>query len=30
MYMNHFTVHQKLTQHGKSTVLQLKKKCLGW
>ena len=24
--MNHFTVQQKLTQHGNSTILQLKKK----
>ena len=24
--MNHFAVHQKLTQHCKSTVVQLKKK----
>ena len=24
--MNHFAVHLKLTQHGKSTILQLKKK----
>ena len=23
--MNHFAVHQKLTQHCKSTILQLKK-----
>ena len=26
MYMNHFAVHLKLTQHGKSTILQFKKK----
>ena len=25
-YMNHFAVHLRLTQHCKSTVLQLKKK----
>ena len=25
MYLNHFAVHQKLTQHCKSTVLQFKK-----
>ena len=25
IYMNHFAVHQKLAQHCKSTVLQLKK-----
>ena len=24
--MNHFAVHQKLTQHCKSTILQLKRK----
>ena len=24
--MNHFVVHQKLTQHCKSTILQFKKK----
>ena len=24
--LNHFAVHLKLTQHGKSTILQLKKK----
>ena len=24
--MNHFSIHQKLTQHCKSTILQLKKK----
>ena len=24
--MNHFSVHQKLTQHCKSTILQLKKR----
>ena len=24
MYLNHFAVHQKLTQHSKSTILQLK------
>ena len=26
IYMNHFAVHQKLTQHCKSTILQFKKK----
>ena len=26
VYLNHFGVHQKLTPHHKSTVLQLKKK----
>ena len=26
--MNHFAVHQKLTQHCKSTIFQLKKICL--
>ena len=26
VYMNHFAVHLKLTQHCKSTILQLKKK----
>ena len=26
MYNNHFAVHLKLTQHCKSTILQLKKK----
>ena len=25
VYLNHFAVHQKLTQHCKSTILQLKK-----
>ena len=25
-YMNHFAVHPKLTQHCKSTILQLKNK----
>ena len=27
--MNHFAVHLKLAQHGKSTILQLKKKSEG-
>ena len=26
VYLNHFSVHQKLTQHCKSTALQWKKK----
>ena len=26
MKLNHFAVHQKLTQHCKSTILQLKKR----
>ena len=26
MYLSHFAVQQKLTQHCKSTILQLKKK----
>ena len=26
IYINHFAIHQKLTQHCKSTILQLKKK----
>ena len=26
IYLNHFAVHLKLTQHFKSTILQLKKK----
>ena len=25
IYLNHFAVHQKLTQHCKSTILQKKK-----
>ena len=28
LYMNHFAVHLKLTQHCKSTILQLLKKSL--
>ena len=27
--LNHFTVHQKLTQHCKLTIPQFKKKCNG-
>ena len=26
MFINHFAVHQKITQHCKSTILQKKKK----
>ena len=28
MFINHFAVHQKITQHCKSTILQKKKKLL--
>ena len=29
VYLNHFAVHQKLTQYCKSTILQLKEKANG-
>ena len=29
VYMSHFAVHQKLTQHCKSTILQIKKEVTG-
>ena len=34
VYLNHIAIHQQLTQHCKSTMLQLKKKnqwpIIGW
>ena len=29
VYLNHFAIHQKLTQHCKSTILQFKEKANG-